>query len=267
MEQLSAVYFKLLSLTLARYFIIAGVFFILYYVFKPARAFKNKIQTRYAQKKDFLREIGHSVQTSFILAGVGVFALFLSAKGYTKVYHQLTTADWWYVPLSLAISLIIHDTYFYWMHRVLHHPAVFKYAHLVHHKSTTPSPWAAYSFHILEAVAEGLVLLIIVLVLPVHKLTIALFILFGFIINVYGHLGYEIAPRRFRNSILFEIFNSSVYHNLHHSKFRGNYGLYFRLWDRLMKTENPDYVKEYDKIQAKRFESRVEQGRNLPLLQ
>ncbi|MEM7511464.1 MAG: hypothetical protein AAF388_11060 [Bacteroidota bacterium] len=30
--------------------------------------------------------------------------------------------------------------------------------------------------------------------------------------------------------------------------------MYFRIWDRLMGTEHPDYMKEYDKIQEKRFE-------------
>ncbi|MHA4894836.1 sterol desaturase family protein [Pedobacter sp. PWIIR3] len=47
--------------------------------------------------------------------------------------------------------------------------------------------------------------------------------------------------------------NTSIHHNLHHSKFKGNYGLYFRFWDRLMGTENPNYVKEYDRIQNQRF--------------
>ncbi|RZK51397.1 MAG: fatty acid hydroxylase family protein, partial [Pedobacter sp.] len=89
--------------------------------------------------------------------------------------------------------------------------------------------------------------------LPMHKLAIILFVLVGFIINVYGHLGYETAPKWLRKSFLFEIINTSVHHNLHHSKFNGNYGLYFRLWDRLCKTENPDYVQEYDRIQANRF--------------
>ena len=238
---------------MARYFIIAGIPFLVFYSLVPARFIKSKIQARYAKKKDFIREILHSMQTSLVLAGVGVGVIVLSQYGYTRIYFELTKADWWYVPLSLFLSLLLHDTYFYWMHRALHHPALFKYSHLVHHKSTTPSPWAAYSFHFLEAVAEGMILPIMVLFLPLHKLTILLFILVGFTINVYGHLGYEIAPRRLRNSILFEIFNTSVYHNIHHSKFRGNYGLYFRFWDRLMKTEHPAYVQEYDRIQEKRF--------------
>ncbi|MEO6150107.1 MAG: sterol desaturase family protein, partial [Mucilaginibacter sp.] len=208
---------------------------------------------RYAKKKDFIRELLHSVQTSLVLASFGVLVITLSSNGYTLIYADLTTADWWYIPLSLFISLSMHDTYFYWMHRTLHHPAIFKYTHLLHHKSLTPSPFASYSFHILEAVAEGLILLLLVFILPMHKLTIVLFVFVGFVINVYGHLGYEIAPRRFRNSIFFQVFSSSVYHNLHHSKFRGNYGLYYRVWDRLMKTEHPEYVEMYDRIQERRF--------------
>ncbi|RYY33177.1 MAG: sterol desaturase family protein [Sphingobacteriaceae bacterium] len=258
MEELTGSYFKLLSFSLARYFIIAGIFFLLFYIFKPQKYFNARIQSRIAKNKDFFHEVWHSVQTTLVLSAIGIFAMFLSANGYTKVYHELTQADWWYIPLSLVLSLIIHDTYFYWMHRTLHHPLLFKTTHLVHHKSVAPSPWAAYSFHFLEAIAEGMVLLIIVFILPVHKITIGLFILIGFIINVYGHLGYEIAPRWLRTTVLFQVFNSSVYHNMHHSKFKGNYGLYFRFWDRLMKTEHPDYVKEYDAIQAKRFDETAE---------
>jgi sterol desaturase/sphingolipid hydroxylase (fatty acid hydroxylase superfamily) len=86
-----------------------------------------------------------------------------------------------------------------------------------------------------------------------HKFTLLFFGFSIFAINVYGHLGYEIAPKWFRNSIFFEFINSSVYHNLHHSKFKGNYGLYFRFWDKIMGTEHEDYVKMYDEIQSRRF--------------
>ena len=75
------------------------------------------------------------------------------------------------------------------------------------------------------------------------------------VINVYGHLGYEVTPKWFRHSILFQIFNSSTHHNLHHEKFKGNYGLYFRFWDRVMGTEHPAYVAQYDRIQEQRFGS------------
>jgi sterol desaturase/sphingolipid hydroxylase (fatty acid hydroxylase superfamily) len=40
----------------------------------------------------------------------------------------------------------------------------------------------------------------------------------------------------------------SVYHDLHHKTMDWNFGLYFRFWDRLMRTENPDFVRIHDFI-------------------
>jgi sterol desaturase/sphingolipid hydroxylase (fatty acid hydroxylase superfamily) len=183
--------------------------------------------------------------------------LFTDFKAYTQVYDQITDYPLWWFFAGLPVCLIIHDTYFYWMHRFMHHKTIFPRVHLLHHKSNNPSPWTSYSFHFLEAWLEGGVVIAIVMLMPVHRLTIEMFVLSSFTINVYGHLGYEIAPKWFRRTWLFEVLNTSVHHNLHHHKFKGNYGLYFRIWDRLLKTEHPDYVKEYDKIQENRFKSQL----------
>jgi lathosterol oxidase len=247
---------KIFTVTTARYFIIAGAAFIIFYKFFSARFAKSKIQQRSAANKDFLREIMHSMVSGFVFSVVGFAVLFTPLSRFTLVYKNINAYPLWWLPVSLVLSLIIHDTYFYWMHRLLHHKKIFKLAHLVHHKSTNPSPWASYSFHFLESVVEGAVIVVLAFVLPMHPIAILLFIVTGFIINVYGHLGYEIMPRSLRHSFLFEIINTSVHHNLHHSKFKGNYGLYFRFWDRLLKTEHPDYVKEYDRIQQQRFGSK-----------
>lgn len=253
MEQTIYVIAKIYGMATLRYFIIAGVFFGVFYFFFPKQLQHFKIQQRLATGKDFLREIGHSLQTTLVLSVLAFVVLFTPFKQYTLVYDQLSDYPVWYVGVSVVLSLIVHDTYFYWMHRALHHPRLFRLTHLVHHQSTNPSPWTSYSFHLIEAFTEGAVLLLIVMILPMHTLGIVLFTIAGFVINVYGHLGYEIAPRWFRKSPLFELFNTSVHHNIHHSKFKGNYGLYFRVWDRLMGTEHPDYVKEYDRVQARRF--------------
>ncbi|RZM21594.1 MAG: sterol desaturase family protein [Pedobacter sp.] len=244
--------FTLLTL---RYFVLAGIPFLIFYlVFTPYFA-KSKIQSRNAIKKDFIREILHSLQSTAVFALISYVVLRTPFKSYTLVYDHLVDYPFWWVMASLVLSLVIHDTYFYWLHRLLHHKQLFRLTHLLHHRSTNPSPWTSYSFSFLESFAEGAVLLVIACLIPMHVLTIVLFAVVGFVINVYGHLGYEIAPRWFRHSFLFEILNTSVHHNMHHSKFKGNYGLYFRLWDRLLKTEHPDYVDEYDQIQAKRFDT------------
>jgi len=248
---------KLFGMSAIRYVLIAGLPFIVFYKVLTQWFSKSKIQKRHADISDFKREIWHSMQTSAVLGAVGFIALFTPFKNHTLIYTDINQYPLWWIPLSLAFSLIIHDTYFYWMHRLLHHKRLFKLTHLVHHQSTNPTPWASYSFHFIEAWTEGAILFVMVLLMPVHPLTIILFTVIGFMINVYGHLGYEVAPRWFRHSFLFEVLNTSIHHNLHHSKFKGNYGLYFRIWDRLMGTEHPDYVKDYDRVQQNRFGSKT----------
>jgi sterol desaturase/sphingolipid hydroxylase (fatty acid hydroxylase superfamily) len=46
---------------------------------------------------------------------------------------------------------------------------------------------------------------------------------------------------------------------MHHRLTRCNYGLYFNIWDRLMKTNHPEYEKSYDKVIERR-----EQGKLIP---
>ena len=240
-------------ITIGRYFVIAGIFFVVFYLLFPKSLLRNKIQSRLAGKADFLREILHSSISSVMLAITAIIALSDFLRPYTFIYTDLHAYPLWWIPVSLVLTLIVHDAYFYWMHRILHHKKLFKVTHLVHHQSTNPSPWTSYSFHFLEAIAEGAVVILLVFTMPLHPLTIGLFALSSFVINVYGHLGYEIMPKGFRKTFLFEIINTSTFHNLHHQKFKGNYGLYLRVWDRLMGTEHPDYVKNYDQLQKKRF--------------
>lgn len=236
-----------------RYFLIAGLAFLVFYKLFPDYFGLNKIQSKWAKRQDFIREIKHSIQTIAVLIAVGWLVLHSPLKQYTQFYTELDSYPIWWIPLSVVLALVLHDSYFYWMHRTVHHPAIYNKVHRVHHQSINPSPWAAYSFHFLEAVLEALIAPIILLVLPMHPISLMLFTIVAFMINVYGHLGFEIAPKWFRNSIFFELLNTSVHHNLHHEKFKGNYGLYFRIWDRMMGTEHPDYVKRYDALQQKRF--------------
>jgi lathosterol oxidase len=42
-----------------------------------------------------------------------------------------------------------------------------------------------------------------------------------------------------------------VNHNMHHQYFKGNYGLYFTFWDRMMNTMNKEYDAHYDEVTNK----------------
>lgn len=248
-------FFKPWFIVMVRYLLMAGIPFLIFYVLYPESFKKSRIQQRLARSKDIRREIWHSVQSTTVFALVAVILIKTPLARHTQLYTDVEQYPLVWLPLSLLIALVVHDAYFYWMHRVVHQPGLYRRIHLVHHKSVSPSPWASYSFHLNEALLEALIAPIIIFFIPIHPGVLIAFALISFAFNVYGHLGYEIAPRAFRHSVFFEFMATSTYHNLHHSRFRHNYGLYFRWWDRLMGTENPDYVEEYDRIQQSRFQT------------
>ncbi len=231
-----------------RYMFTALLFFtILYFLLRKHWSFK-KIQRRFPANKDYAREILYSVLSIVQFAIMGVIIFQSPFTVYSKIYYEFSAFPFWYYILSFPIMLFIHDTYFYWMHRTLHHPKIFKTAHLVHHKSTNPSPWAAYSFHPIEAFFEAAILPILAFTLPLHISTFGFFFLFQIIYNVYGHSGFELYPKGFHKHWLGRWINTSVHHNLHHKYFEDSYGLYFTFWDRIMGTMHPKYETAFDEV-------------------
>lgn len=226
------------------YFVFAGSLFFLFYILLKNPMWVRKIQKRMPRMNDYVRDVLYSLLSVTIFATVGLMVFFVF-RPYTNLYSEIAEYGWPYYLFSWVWMLLLHDTYFYWMHRAMHHPILFKYVHLVHHKSTNPSPWTAYAFHPLEALLETMIVPIIAFSLPVHGGAISAFFLFQIIYNVYGHLGFEILPRNFHTTWVGRWINTSVAHNLHHKRFRGNYGLYFLFWDRLMGTMREDYDEVY----------------------
>lgn len=235
----------------ARYFIIAGIAFSLYYFVIRRWVTHKKIQARYPRLKDYAREITYSLITILIFATIATTLFHSSITKYTLVYTQFSDYPLYYTPLSFVILIFFHDAYFYWTHRIMHHRKLFKILHLVHHKSHNPSPWAALSFNPLEAILEAGVIIIAVFIIPFHSLVILGFIIFMLIYNVYGHLGYEIYPRGFNKHWFGKWLNTSVNHNLHHKYHTGNYGLYFTIWDRLMGTTHEKYHEMFEEVTSR----------------
>jgi Delta7-sterol 5-desaturase len=247
-----SLYFRDVAIIGSRYLIIASIAYIIWYVVLKKMIANKKIQQRYPKFKDYAREIGFSITTIFVMSFIP--ALILGSPElakHTKFYTDINQHSMVYFVLAFPLMAIMHDTYFYWMHRLMHHPSVFKLVHLVHHKSTNPSPFAAYAFHPLEAVVEAGIFVVFVFTIPVHLVHLLFFFLFMMIYNVYGHLGWELYPKGFSRHWFGKWINTSVNHNMHHQYFKGNYGLYFLFWDRLMGTIRPDYDEKFDEVKAR----------------
>ncbi len=230
-------------------YLMAGtIFFTLFYYFFRKKWSYKKIQLNWPSNKDYYREFGYSALTLVVFAFVGMTIIESPISKYTQLYWDFGEQPLWYYAFTFPIMLVMHDTYFYWMHRGLHHPKIFKYAHLTHHKSTNPSPWAAYAFHPIEAIFEAMIFPIIVFVMPVHISAVAWFFLFQIFYNVYGHLGFEIYPKGFNRHWFGRWINTSTHHNLHHHHFDNSYGLYFTFWDRVMGTMAPQYDETFEDV-------------------
>ena len=246
-------FFRNLQLIGSRYFILALIGFLLFYVLFKNKWFYKKIQQRFPANKDYAREIMYSVTTMLIFALVSSFVFTHPViRPHTTLYSNIGDYGWIYYFTAFPVMLFMHDTYFYFMHRLMHHPRLFNFVHLVHHKSTNPSPWAAYAFHPLEAFIEIGILFVFVFTIPIHKTHLLIFFLFMIVYNVYGHLGYELYPKGFHKTWVGKWINTSVNHNQHHQYFKGNYGLYFLFWDRLLGTIRKDYDNRFEEVDSRR---------------
>jgi lathosterol oxidase len=242
-------YFEAVTRIGDRYILIAGAAFLFFYVVFKRKLYFKKIQGTFPKNSDYIRELTFSIITILIFGVIIINILGNSnIRPYTKVYAGIQERGWLYYFAAFPIMLIIHDTYFYWTHRLMHHKSIFNIIHLVHHKSTNPSPFAAYAFHPLEAVVENGIFKVFVFSFPLHKSHITIFFLFSIVYNIYGHLGWELFPKGFSKSFFGKWVNTSVCHNQHHKYFKGNYGLYLLFWDRIMGTLRNDYDNAYEEV-------------------
>lgn len=219
-----------------RYFLIAGASYLLFYVWKRRTFFKLKIQKIYPPRKTVLSEIAHSISTLTIYCVSSRLVFRGYERGLTKIYPHIVEYGYAYFFVSIVIMVVIHDTYFYWTHRLMHTSRVFGWAHQTHHLSHNPTPWAAFSFHPLEAIISIGIIPIIVFLIPCHPYALFAFLTFMTLINVTGHLGYEVFTQKFIKSKLGRWQNTSTNHNIHHQLANYNFGLYFTFWDKVMKT-------------------------------
>jgi Delta7-sterol 5-desaturase len=184
------------------------------------------------------REIGWSLASAFIYgAPAGLLAWGWQEHGWTRVYTDLSAYPLWWLPASVLVYLFAHDTWFYWTHRLMHRPALFRAAHAVHHASRPPTAWAAMSFHPWEALTGAIVIPALVLVIPVHYIALAIVLAVMTVMGVTNHMGWELFPRALVRGRAGNWLITASHHQRHHQQYGCNYGLYFRFWDRLCGTD------------------------------
>ncbi len=241
-------YGQLTAIIWARYFVVAGIFYWLLWV-RPASKVSARRLAPQKPSADIVRhEVLMSLASSAIYALPGAYVLEAWKGGGTAIYSSIDgLAGWAYVPVSILIYLLIHDAYFYWTHRWMHHPKLFKAMHLTHHRSRQPTPWAAFSFHPWEAIISAWLLPVVAFFIPIHVGAVMFLLIFMTYCSVANHAGWEILPRFVTEGPVGKLLISASHHNVHHTNYSANYGLYFRFWDQAFGTDRglaPEIARE-----------------------
>lgn len=200
------------------------------------------------------REIGWSLASAAIYGvPAGVVAWGWQNHGWTRIYGDLHAWPLWYLPVSVLLYLAAHDTWFYWTHRWMHQPRLFRIAHAAHHASRPPTAWAAMAFHPIEALTGALVVPLLVFFLPIHPIGLAIVLSVMTVMGVTNHMGWEMFPAALWQGPIGRWIITASHHQRHHQQYEGNYGLYFRVWDRLCGTDRGlgDFARDHARAAAR----------------
>ena len=213
-----------------RYFLASGLFSWLTRKVRPGLYKGQGAQIR--------REIAWSLTAALIYGTPAGLALWSWINlGWTRISADLAEWPIWYLPVSLIIYLFVQDSWFYWTHRAMHEPRLFRITHAVHHRSRPPTAWTAMSFHWIESLLGALVVPLLVFIVPIHVAVLAIVLAVATVMGVTNHMGWEIFPRRIVHSPLGHWLITASHHEKHHEDYRCNFGLYFRFWDHLCGTD------------------------------
>ena len=112
----------------------------------------------------------------------------------------------------------IHEIGFYFAHRLLHVPALYKVAHKLHHRNVNPGPWSGLSMHPIEHIIyfSTILLFFFIPAHPVHMINLSNRLGVG---PAQGHTGFDRLV--FNEDTSMEA--SYFAHYLHHRYFEVNY--------------------------------------------
>ncbi len=237
--------FVFFGVILGRYFLVAGGTYWLFY--SRLRTFfqKRGLYLKLPLKISIQRDAKLSIFSVVVFAFCAAFIMSGYDSGLTLLYTDPHKYGLYYLAVSFVALLLLQDTYFYFIHRLFHHPLLFKWLHQGHHRSGEPTPWTSFAFDPPEALFQALFFIAIVFIIPLHFITLLAALITMTIWAVVTHLGFELFPSSFPLHWLGKWFIGPKHHLIHHRKYIVHYGLYFTLWDKVLGTHDPNYEKEF----------------------
>ncbi|XP_072169141.1 lathosterol oxidase-like [Diadema setosum] len=205
------------------YFLLAGLSYQFIYdhrLMQHPKFLKNQIQ----------REILYTLKSIPFMGVLTVIMFMLEVKGYSQLYDSFSESKigWLRLPWEILSFLFFTDMCIYWIHRWLHHPAIYKHLHKAHHLWKVPTPFASHAFHPVDGFLQSFPYHLYPFFFPLHKGVYLFMFVFVNFWTVSIHDGDYRVPDAVQPFI-----NGSAHHTDHHLFYNYNYGQFFTLWDRL----------------------------------
>lgn len=178
---------------------------------------------------------------------IGFITAKLTEHGF--ITYNTSPASAWVIALEFAAYFFLFDTWFYWLHRLMHVEPIYTYVHKLHHYSTAPNLLTTFSVNPLESLVNGGFVPLFVALFTLHEDTMKFVLPANVIMGVYVHSGYEFFPRWWNKTWATKWFITTTFHDQHHKYFRWNFGGYTTIWDRLCGTMRSKF--EADFVQLK----------------
>jgi len=214
-----------LSEFLLYYFILALGDFSLYHMSNFIHDVTIKKDTRVSKIDPLpLQEwiFGNSVSYTFI------YLIYTKKTGY--LYFSTNEYNIFYTVISPILYLLLQDFIFYFMHRLVHTPMMYKKIHYIHHKFRYPTSWAGRISNVIDSNLENIAFTFPALVLPINIYLWQMCLVFS---SFWGNFLHDST-----NKISIPYLNDNTDHCLHHyyGEQNCNFAYYFNHCDKIFGT-------------------------------
>ncbi len=188
---------------------------------RPLEKNKGTFTSRDQVRDNMIWSLGSGVAAWTVLE---VLYFWGAANGYVPI---LTFAE---APVWIVVSALLlppfRSAHFYWIHRLLHWPPLYKRFHAVHHRNVNIGPWSGMSMHPVES-AIYMSSVLIHFVVPSHPVIVLLHLYSSALGPALSHSGFE--KVLVKDKKLLDV--GHFHHQLHHRFFECNYGTPEMPWD------------------------------------